>query len=37
MHNSAVFNFAVLQDLFHFTRGYVVNVLPCCLFGGKWL
>jgi len=35
MHFSAVFNFAVLHVLFHFTPGYVVNVLPCILFGGK--
>jgi len=37
MHNSAVFSFAVLHVLFHFTPGYVVNVLPCSLFGGKCL
>jgi hypothetical protein len=35
MHNYAVFNFAVLHVLFHFTPGYVVNVLPCILFGDK--
>jgi hypothetical protein len=35
LHHSAVFHFAVLPTLSHFTPGYVVDVLPCILFGGK--
>jgi len=35
MHNSAVFNFAVLHVLFHFAPGYVVNILMCISFGAN--